>query len=90
MKTARHEVHSYGKKVKIETVPHDAKFFAILADAIKAAMNINSGCWWTVKEWNDAINEAKRMGWARRRSTTQAEWTDAGIDAADVFETFKK
>lgn len=45
-----------------------------------AMMNTDKA-WWLDEETNEIINEGVNMGWLLRPSTTQVEWTEAGVAA---------
>lgn len=40
---------------------------------------LKSQCWWDSKFVSQILMEAKRLGYVRRPSTTQVEWTDKGV-----------
>ena len=52
------------------------------------AMNKTKGwgsCWWMDELTNAVIDEAVKLGWLLRPSTTQVEWTEKGVEAVKDF-----
>ena len=53
--------------------------------AIATKSTFNGPLWYDNQETNAAVQEAVKLGYARRHSVTQVEWTESGIEAAKAF-----